>query len=478
MDVTTPKSARRFRTPENWYPAVDARMAAALLAASADLTLVVARDGTILDVALGNDDLDALDVDAWIGRPWADVVAPDSRRKAVLLIEEAEPDGRTRWREINHLAGDGSMVPINFTAMRLSDQGDVVAFGRDLATVARLQQRVIEVQRAMEADYARLRNAETRYRLLFQMAREAVLVVDAATGRVVEANPASARIAGTVPARLVDRPFRDLFEPASHGDLQAALMSARTIGRAQEARLKLSGQPGTVQLTASHFRQEGQQYLLVRLSPATPSAGDPVDRSPSQSLDVLRRFPEPFVVIEPDGKIASANQAFLDIAELASLEAARNVSVDRWLGRPGIDFGLIQSNLRDHGSIRDFATVVRGELGGSEDVDVTAVAALDGETPCIGIVMRPVRRRAAGPAVREAGLSPTVESLTHLVGTMPLKDLVRETTDMIEQMCIEAALKLTDDNKASAAQILGLSRQSLYAKLHRFGLVEATPDDG
>ena len=43
-------------------------------------------------------------------------------------------------------------------------------------------------------------------------------------------------------------------------------------------------------------------------------------------------------------------------------------------------------------------------------------------------------------------------------------------TDLIERMCIEAALELTGDNRASAAELLGLSRQSLYIKLRRFGI--------
>jgi len=53
---------------------------------------------------------------------------------------------------------------------------------------------------------------------------------------------------------------------------------------------------------------------------------------------------------------------------------------------------------------------------------------------------------------------------------MPLKDIVRDSTTLIERLCIEAALKLTDDNRASAAEILGLSRQGLYSKLKRFGI--------
>ena len=35
-----------------------------------------------------------------------------------------------------------------------------------------------------------------------------------------------------------------------------------------------------------------------------------------------------------------------------------------------------------------------------------------------------------------------------------------------------AALELTGDNRASAAEILGLSRQSLYAKLRRHGIAD------
>jgi len=38
-------------------------------------------------------------------------------------------------------------------------------------------------------------------------------------------------------------------------------------------------------------------------------------------------------------------------------------------------------------------------------------------------------------------------------------------------------LKLTGDNRATAAEMLGLSRQSLYVKLRRFGLADASEYD-
>jgi DNA-binding NtrC family response regulator len=65
-----------------------------------------------------------------------------------------------------------------------------------------------------------------------------------------------------------------------------------------------------------------------------------------------------------------------------------------------------------------------------------------------------------------------MEQLSELVGSVSLKDLVRESTDVIERLCIEAALEMTKDNRASAAEMLGLSRQSLYTKLRRYGLAE------
>ena len=97
----------------------------------------------------------------------------------------------------------------------------------------------------------------------------------------------------------------------------------------------------------------------------------------------------------------------------------------------------------------------------------------------------PVSASRSGPPAWRANrdklggreLPRTVEQFADLVGRVPLKNLVRETTDLIERLCIEAALELTRDNRASAADMLGLSRQGLYAKLRRYGLGDLDSDD-
>ena len=47
---------------------------------------------------------------------------------------------------------------------------------------------------------------------------------------------------------------------------------------------------------------------------------------------------------------------------------------------------------------------------------------------------------------------------------------MRDTVGVVEQHYVKAALALANGNRTAAAEILGLSRQSLYAKLNRYGL--------
>ena len=92
------------------------------------------------------------------------------------------------------------------------------------------------------------------------------------------------------------------------------------------------------------------------------------------------------------------------------------------------------------------------------------------------LFVRDIGRRITPDQSVDDHLPRSIEQITGRVGRVPLKELVRESTDVIEALCIEAALKLTSGNRASAAELLGLSRQSLYTKLRRFDLGDAEVD--
>ena len=81
-------------------------------------------------------------------------------------------------------------------------------------------------------------------------------------------------------------------------------------------------------------------------------------------------------------------------------------------------------------------------------------------------------RRSAAPSEE-----PSQSNVVDLVGTASLKEIVAETTDVVEKMCIEAAVQLTNNNRVAAAEMLGLSRQSLYVKLRKYGLLARDSSD-
>lgn len=465
---------RPFGAPETSLGDLNAGTAATLLSIANDLTLVVDAQGVIRDYASGSEDLSREPLGGWIGRPWVDTVTPESRPKVESLLKEALAPGAEapRWRHLNQALDGGRELPVLFTATRAGPRG-LVAFGRDLRAIAALQQRLVEAQQAMERDYWKFRHAETRYRHLFQVSAEAVLVVDATTQKILEANPAAARLLGDGGTHsLVGQPFPVGMDVRSVETLNTLLAGVRATGRGDEARAELVDARGEVNVAVSSYRQDRVSHFVIRMTRAQPElAPGTAPSTSSMLLKLVQSAPDCLVITDLEGRVISANMAFIELAQLTSEEQVRGETLDRWLGRTGVDLSVMISNLRQRGAVRLFATTLRGEYGAVTDVEISATMVSHGERPFLGFTIRDVGRRLTATESRTGRELPrSVGQLTELVGRVPLKDIVGETTDLIEQLCIEAALELTRDNRASAAEMLGLSRQSLYVKLRRYGL--------
>jgi len=437
--------------------------------AASDLSLIVDADGVIRG-ATGGDDFADEKIAGWLGRRLIDTVTVESRPKVDELLRDAGPGGVTRWRQVNHPSPTGTDLPIRYAALRPDAGGPILVLGRDMRTVAALQRRLADTQQTLERDYDRLRAAETRYRLLFQICGEAVLVVDAMTRRVIEANPAAARLLGRPVRRLMGVDAVELFDPASLRTIESQHGSLRATGQATDIRAVLLQGRGEVTISASLFRGEGGTSAILRLLPERPGAGATVEDHPGAlpTRALIEAMPEGFVVTDSARRVIWANTAFLELAQLAAEGQARGRSIETWLGRDETEARALFATLQDHGSVRRFASVVRGAYGGMEDVEIAAVAA-PGSPGCLGFSIRALPPRSSlNIGTRTEPRS--VEQMAELVGRVSMKTLVRETTDLIEKLCIEAALRITRDNRASAAEMLGLSRQGLYAKMRRYGV--------
>jgi transcriptional regulator PpsR len=458
---------------------LDAPMAQSVAAAGGDVTIVIDRDGVIRDMAVGTDQMARDGARSWLDRPWSETVTKDSRKKVEELLRDAVTQGRTRWREVNQVTPSLNSLLLKYVAVDTGRDGRVIAIGRDERSVAEMQQRLMAAQQAMERDYSRLRDAEFRYRLLFQTSSEAVIIVDPLTRRIVEANPAAHAITGVDKTPLQGEPFIRMFEPESQDGAASLLTLAQSTSHTDKVQMRLSSHQREFVVTASLFRQDRGSQCLVRLSPADLGQGDQgsAGYAAARLSNVIERIPDAFVVTDDAMRILIVNTAFLQLARLGGEGQALGQPLTRFLGREGLDRNLLLESLRDHGSVRNFTTILRGQYDEQEDVEVSGVAAPDGGGVCYGFTIRRLGRRLADRAQNAPQLRRSVEQLTELVGRVKLKELVRETTDLVERLCIEAALELTKDNRASAADVLGLSRQSLYSKLHRFGLVNSVSTD-
>jgi transcriptional regulator PpsR len=458
-----------FGRPLESLGSIDPETVAALIEAAADIAMVVDEQGIVRDVAFSNANLAKDAYRAWVGQRWIDTVTIESRPKIEELILHTTTLMASRWRQVNYPAAQGPDVPIRYTAIRYGADRRLVVVGRDLRAMAVLQQRLTEAQQSMEREYARIRGEEKRYRLLFQLASEAVLIVDAVNQRIVEANPAAVALIGKDVKKLVGHGFNDLFDESSKQATQSFVAALRVAPRVDNVHVQLVGAKKSLLLSGSLFRQENTAHLLVLLSSL---AGETAALSEEKSnlLQIVEKIPDAFVVTDMDRRILTANLAFLDLVQAVTLDQVRGEPFDRWVGRAAADVDLLFSNLRTHGVVRHFSTILRGEYGLDEEVEIAAVSIAGGPQPCFGFTIRCADRRSGREQLGGHELPRTIEQFSHLIGRVPLKNIVRETTDLIERLCIEAALELTRDNRASAADMLGLSRQGLYAKLRRYGL--------
>lgn len=464
--ASTDERTVSFKSPKRFLSNLDASVTAKVVASAADIALII-DNGVIKDIALGNGELTSEGYDsAWRGKKWIETVTVESRPKIEDLLK-TKGSAASHWRQVNHPSSNGLDVPIKYTAVKTSNDNRIVALGRDLRAVSALQQRLVEAHQGLERDYDRLREVEGRYRTLFQAISEPVLIVDDSDYAIEDANPAAEKIFSSSSADLLDHSLLSLFAKKSQRDLEIAAADALATGAATSGSLKMTS-GGTCQLSLSPFQLEDKVRLIVRVVPEHGAKA--FAASEYQKIHaVLEKLPDGFVITNDELRILQANIAFCEMVRLSGVRQASGRHLDEFLGRSATDVNVLLSSMQNHGSARNFSTVIRDRFGVEERVEVSAVEAPSEEGAVYGFTIRNIARRLeTGPRIGEQ-LPQSVDQLTGLVGKVSLKEIVRESTDLIEKLCIEAALEITEDNRASAAEMLGLSRQGLYSKLKRFG---------
>ncbi|MEL6587998.1 MAG: transcriptional regulator PpsR, partial [Pseudomonadota bacterium] len=415
-------------------------------------------------------------LDHWVGRNMSEFLALDSQKKVMAQLEAVGrgADNRPAAIEVNHMDGAAWAFPVRYTLHNTGREGRILMLGRDMRPVAELQQRLVRAQAAIEKDYEAQRLFETRFRVLMDATSDAVVLIDVRTGKILDLNTNAAHLLSGQQQGMVGTSFAQEFDVRKRGEFLDDLCRAAKEEDGAQVTARLRHVDTDVTLHPIVFRNAGERVLLCRLSVQSDDNAPRktgVDVLFEQLVEQYRQARDGMVFIDGDHRITMANEAFLSLMEVDSASELR--------GRPLADFlsrGLVDLKvLTDDTQISSHPTHLTSVFGTQRSVEITSTSLPDAKSKGgFGLVFRDLARRGHVEEAHDvtAGDATAVSKAMSLVGSAPLRDIVASMTDVLEKQCIEAAVELTNNNRVATAEMLGLSRQSLYVKLRKYGLLQ------
>jgi transcriptional regulator PpsR len=368
----------------------------ALSIAQPDVTLQLDLDGVIRAATLAGNLADE-GLEAWVGRPWVDTVAELGSDKVRRLVADARERSVSGFRQIAQRFPSGREVLVEYNAVKLGGMAGLVAVGKSLHAVTEMQTRLVAAQQEMEREYWKLRELETRYRLLFENSNEAVLLVQVATLRIVEANPAALRALGVAPfppGVIAGQEFLHALARPDRDALQAMLEQVRVQRRAPGILVRLGRERAPWLVRASLSQSESGLLFLLQFTPGVAALPGLGLAEPVSIENLIERLPDGFVICDGSGLVVRGNRSFFDLIEVDAEDAAVGEPLSRWVGRPDARVEDLLAAVFARGAVRGFGTSLRGEHGERAEVEISAVGDANGSSRYVGALVRPAQARA------------------------------------------------------------------------------------
>lgn len=459
-------------------PVVEPEILGSLLAATSDLAFVVSDRGKVVSVLIDSKAKDHARIEKWVNRPMQDVLTVESVPKFERAIAAVSKAGQLDKRvELNHAdGGDNWQYPVRYSFHRVGPDKSILMLGQDLRSVAETQDQLMQAQIALERGYEERREHDARYRVLMATTREAFVFVSA-DGRIRDLNTVAATLLGSEVDQLKGVAIAKELRHSRRGELIEALQSAATSDFDNELTVQAARTHRELSLVPSVFRAAGERLIICRLAVA---GGDRhADDQLRKDLDALfHRTTDGIVFCDAKGVITGVNEGFLELADIPNMSDVKTRSLADFLQRGQVDLSVILENTARAGHMRMYSTRLANDYGARAMVEISSVSLSDQDRGAFGFVIRDgdramAIRKATQPANQAEAPN---RNVVELVGSANLKEIVAETSDVIEKMCIETAIELTRNNRAAAAEMLGVSRQSLYVKLRKYDLLKRDDD--
>lgn len=437
----------------------------------ADVILTLNGDDTIVS-AWTNEARPVPETESWVGRTFADLLAGPSQGQFLRARRHLDEGNEPRARaQIDLPIGNGHVVSLAVQLEKTATGMRLICL--DQRPLADAIARADRLQLALEAVSAEDRTDSGIQRALLANLESAIVIVDVATGRILDlSKPAIALLAvsGDMAGSLSSgTAFTQCFEGRRRSEFIDSLCAAATANRSITADLRADR--GEVTVRPRMTRANDAIILICDIDFAQH---DGRTDGPAGLAALSQNSPDGMVCVDETGRITTMNEAFLRLVAAPSDTQLEGRSIVDFLLRGSIDFKAMIDPRR----ARTFNTRIVGLTGQRTAVEAT-VATLPGGGH--GLVLRDITIEEASRSVAETvtpeGLQRPAVDPARQVGTVPLRDIVASMTDVIERDCVEAAIELTQNNRVAAAEMLGLSRQSLYVKLRKYGLLDNRGED-
>ena len=160
-----------------------------------DINLLIDLKGKILKINLPNKNINK-NLNSWLNKNIFDFLTIESKEKLDLQITSLTEINilSTKGFELNHVSTDTGEFPVRYKGFKTEDKKNIILIGNDLSQIAEVQKRFVNSQLALEREYSKFRSFETKYKALIEFSEEALVILDASLGNILDLNNPAAKL--------------------------------------------------------------------------------------------------------------------------------------------------------------------------------------------------------------------------------------------------------------------------------------------
>lgn len=262
-------NARRIRKPDNHSELIllamedmtarrrteySARFLASIVNSSDDAIISKSLDGIIQSWNASAEQLFGYTAEQAVGRPISIIIPADRADEEVRILALLRAGERVENFDTVRVRSDGQPVPVSLTISPIKDEAGRVVGASKIAR---------DITERKRAEYE-LAVSEVRYRRLFEAAKDGILILDAHTGRITDANLFMGKLLGYPHDHFLGK---ELWEIGLFSDKSASEAAVRELlqnGYVRYEHLPLEskgGQQVEVEIVANVY-QEGRKPVI------------------------------------------------------------------------------------------------------------------------------------------------------------------------------------------------------------------------